>query len=111
MGVYIEPIPNYYLNLSGGTVTGGTYFSGGLTASTIYSGATELGDVVVNLIYDNVISAGLFLPLSGGTGGEYYFTGNTSAYTISTMEIFLDGLSVTKNNIILSGDVLSGGVW
>jgi hypothetical protein len=153
MGIYINPIPNHYLNLSGGTVSGNTYFSADLSASTIFSGSTDLKDVIINLIYDNIIEAGLFLPLSGGTGGEYEFTGNTTANTIdlrgniipvndnvsyigegdkrinyiysykgdfsfltastniNTIEILLGGLSITKNNIVLSGDVIFGGTW
>jgi len=93
MGFYIVPIPRYYLNLSGGTVTGNTVFTQGLTASTIFSGATNLTDIIINLIYDNVYASNQFLPLSGGTGGQYLFTGTTTAQTL-----------VIEQNIIPSQD-------
>lgn len=70
-GVYFNPLKRIFLNLSGGTVTGDTEFTQGLHATylsgdTIYSGSTELGFLVSNLIFSAVTSAP-YLPLSGGT--------------------------------------------
>lgn len=76
-GNYFQPIKREFLNLSGGTVTGNTIFTQSLSASTFYSGNTNLEQIIKNFI-DN----GEYLPLSGGTGGAYNFIGNTTASTI-----------------------------
>lgn len=80
-GSYFRPLKREFLNLSGGTVTGGTVFTNSLTASTIFSGSSSLQDVIRNISTEISLS-GEFLSLSGGTGGEYSFTGSTSAQTI-----------------------------
>jgi hypothetical protein len=116
-GVYFNPIQRIFLNLSGGTVTGNTTFTQGLygeslTGGTIYSGGTEL-----SLIMAYFASSANFLPLTGGTGGPYFFTGNTTGQTmyvsnnLFTPLMTLSSLTVSENNIILTGDTLNGGSW
>jgi len=90
-GMYFNPLKRVFLNLSGGTVTGDTVFTQGLTASTIsaenifFSAGTNLETIIrllaVNAATGSTLSAP-YLPLSGGVGGEYYFTGNTTGETI-----------------------------
>lgn len=48
-GIYFNPIKREFLNLSGGTVTGDTVFTGNLSASTYYSGSTLLEDIIYNI--------------------------------------------------------------
>lgn len=88
-GQYFQPIRRIFLNLSGGTVTGDTVFTQGvyalnLSGDTIYSGNTNLTDIILQLSTGATsgITSGSFLPLTGGTGGQYYFTGNTTGQTI-----------------------------
>jgi len=86
-GIYFHPIKRIFLNLSGGTVTGDTVFTEGvyatrLSGGTIYSGATELTTIIQNIASSFSGITGNYLPISGGTGGPYEFTGNTSADTI-----------------------------
>jgi hypothetical protein len=87
-GIYFHPIKRIFLNLSGGTVTGDTVFTQGvhalrLSGDTIYSGSTELETVIRNISSSFSGITGDFLPLSGGTGGPYLFTGGTTADTIT----------------------------
>jgi len=87
MSYYIKPLDRIFLNLSGGTVTGGTIFTAGLSANTFYSGSTELGNLIqsmiVDYVYTAITAADIYLPISGGTGGPYVFTGGTTAQTLS----------------------------
>lgn len=48
-----------------------------VSAITYYSGVTNL-----NQIINQIASERPFLPTSGGTGGQYYFTGNTTGQTV-----------------------------
>lgn len=89
-GMYFNPLKRVFLNLSGGTVTGDTVFTQGLYATylsggTFYSGSTSLEDII-SLIATGAATGSTasasYLPLSGGVGGEYYFTGNTTGETI-----------------------------
>jgi len=84
-GRYIFPAGNF-LHISGGTVTGVTNFIAGLSGSTVsggtlYSGSTELGDVIQSYVTGG--TSNIFLPISGGTGGPYLFTGGTTAGTLT----------------------------
>lgn len=58
----------YFLSLSGGTVTGDTYFTQGLSASTfsagtLYSGSTNLYDIFLPIGFS--ASTGNFIPMTG----------------------------------------------
>lgn len=80
-GYYIIPFPDDYLHLSGGTVTGNTFFSANLSASTAFLTNTPTNNNFSNyvLVYNNTTNAieyrdassigvlGNFLPISGGT--------------------------------------------
>ena len=55
-----------YLSISGGTVTGDTYFTANLSAGTIYSGSTDLYDIIYGITTGQT---GNYIPLSG-TGGN-----------------------------------------
>jgi len=94
MGNYIKPINLSFLNLSGGTVTGNTYFLQGLSAETM-SATTYYGDGS-NLtgIYD------------------YYVTGGTNTGYIVTLSRN-DGVDISFNLtsfvIQLSGDTFTTG--
>lgn len=86
-GQYFHPIKRIFLNLSGGTVTGDTVFTQGvyttqLSGGTIFSGSTPLEVIIKNIVTGST-TQGDFLPLSGGTGGPYIFTGGTTAETIN----------------------------
>ncbi len=110
-GYYIIPIPNNFLNLSGGTVTGGTLFSANLSANTLYftnvpNNNNSLNDVLVynpttgQIEYRDAASIGVlgdFVPLTGGTmtgqlnlpelsgnsiTGFTYYSGNTPLQSI-----------------------------
>jgi len=83
VSIYIKPFDDSYLHLTGGTVSGDTVFLNGLTASTIFSGTTDVEQIIIDLIYKNVYEDNQFLPLSGGTGGSYNFTGTTTADTLT----------------------------
>lgn len=88
-GIYFHPIKRVFLNLSGGTVTGDTVFTEGvyaarLSGTTLYSGSTDLETIIKNI--SSSFSGGTdFLPLSGGTGGPYLFTGGTTANTVTVV--------------------------
>jgi len=67
---YITPFPDVYLNLSGGTVTGDTNFTAGLSASTLFvSGVTEVGIISASTIYSNGIEVLLTNDIL--SGGDY----------------------------------------
>ena len=91
---YFNLPPTPFLPLSGGTVTGATIFTNGLTADTI--SATT---------YQN-LPATPFLPLSGGTvTGATIFTGNLSANTISATTI--SGGTVVLNSTNLPSTLIA----
>jgi len=81
-GSYFQPIKREFLNLSGGTVTGDTLFTQNLSASTYYSGATPLEEIIIGLVANSTGITGNYLAISGGTGGPYDFIGNTTASTL-----------------------------
>ena len=85
-----------FLPLSGGTVSGATIFTNGLTANTI--SATT---------YQN-LPATPFLPLSGGTvSGATIFTGNLSANTISATTISGGTVVLNSTNLPSTPTVFS----
>lgn len=105
LAVNSSGITGNYLAISGGT--GGPYnFVGNTTASTIYA-STEISPIV-----DNNIDLGTpvrrFRNLNIVNGVAVNFTATTK---IQTQEIILGTMSVTENNIILTGQTLEGGSW
>jgi len=52
-----------------------------ISGNTIYSGTTDVSDLIYN-IANSVFDNANYLAISGGTGGPYNFTGNTTASTI-----------------------------
>jgi len=102
-GIYFNPIKRIFLNLSGGTVTGNTVFTDGISAVklsglTIYSGSTPLEEIITN-ISNNITTQSNFLPLTGGTGGPYLFTGGT---IVNTMDI-ITKITPSIDNIVTLG--------
>jgi hypothetical protein len=81
-GSYFQPIKREFLNLSGGTVTGDTLFAQNLSATTFYSGSTNLEQIIANIATNSTGITGNYLAISGGTGGPYDFIGNTTASTL-----------------------------
>jgi len=81
-GSYFQPIKREFLNLSGGTVTGDTLFTQNLSATTFYSGDTNLEQIIANIATNSTGITGNYLAISGGTGGPYNFVGNTTASTL-----------------------------
>lgn len=86
-GNYFYPIKREFLNLSGGTVTGDTLFTANLSATTIFSGSSNLADIIYSSI-------------TGGTkvsGGINTFTAGTPLNT----SINITGASL--NDLYTSG--------
>ena len=98
-GRYIPRIPPVFLHLSGGPVTGSTLFTENLSAGTYFSGSTPLEDIIFGVA--NFVS-GSYLPLSGGTGGPYDFTGTTSASTV----LVSNSVEPTVDNVVDLGTPL-----
>jgi len=121
-GYYIIPIPNNYLNLSGGTVTGGTLFSANLSANTFYLTNTPNNNNLSNYVlvynsstgqieYRDASSIGVlgnFLPISGGT-----LTGQLNVPSISGSSItgftFYSGSTPLQNIFPYSGTNIGSG--
>ena len=121
-GYYIIPIPNNYLNLSGGTVTGGTLFSANLSANTFYLTNTPNNNNLSNYVlvynsstgqieYRDASSIGVlgnFLPISGGT-----LTGQLNVPSISGSSItgftFYSGSTLLENIFPYSGTNIGSG--
>lgn len=122
-GYYIIPIPNDYLNLSGGTVTGGTIFSANLSANTVYLTNTPNNNNLSNYVlvynsstgqieYRDASSIGVlgnFLPISGGT-----LTGQLNVPSISGSSItgftFYSGSTPLQNIFPYSGTNIGSGI-
>lgn len=105
-GSYIIPIKREFLNLSGGTVSGDTLFTQSLSASTFYSGATDLSDII----------GSIYVSFDTGTtrvqNGINTYTGGTQQYpTINVTGITIDNINVSGNSyfITLYSVNLSGG--
>jgi hypothetical protein len=105
-GEYINPIQRIFLNLSGGTVTGNTLFTQNLSATTFYSGSTDLSDIIGNISTSVVTGATRIQNgLNTYTGGTQFFpTVNVSGLSIDN--IFVSGSSLFNS---LSASTLSGG--
>jgi len=63
-------------NLDINSVSGTT-----VSGATIYSGSTDVSNLIYN-VASSVSNSAKYLPLSGGTGGQYNFTGSTTASTL-----------------------------
>jgi len=96
MGQYIKPINTDYLKLSGGTVSGDTYFSQNLSASTIISGSTDL--------YNIFQTIGSDLPGTLIQNGLNTYTGGTIANPTVNIS------AATLNNLSVSGETLLGTI-
>ncbi len=117
-GTYIFPINRSFLSLTGGTVTGDTNFIGNLTATTFYSGTTELGSIIQNLVGAiSINNTGTGFPiLSGKTGNTFVLrtvgAGNNLGLTTGdTIYYYLkDDISLNSvHSSILSGDTVFSG--
>jgi len=106
-GNYFYPINREFLNLSGGTVTGDTLFTANLSANTIFSGSTNLSDLLNTVVSGgtkvipgiNTFTAGTILNTSvnitGGSFSDLYTSGITqfwqaSATTFSATNVYVD---------------------
>jgi len=78
-------------SVSGTTVSGGT----------IYSGSTDVSNLIYNVATTAVNSA-KYLPTSGGTGGQYNFTGSTTASTLYTSTLIEP---TTDNNVDVGSSI------
>jgi hypothetical protein len=107
-----------FLPLSGGTVTGGTIFTSGVTANTL----NVTGNTLLSGLTANTISATTYLNLpssafTGGTvSGATDFTNGLTAATISAttyqnlpQDIFVTGGTYTSGNVIFTNN--SGGTF
>ncbi len=106
MSLYIIPNPRNFLSLTGGTVSGDTYFSESLSADTIFSGSTNLEQVIYNIssVYSG---ASVFIQpgLNTYTGG----TLNNPNVNISALTIDFLIVSGNSNFNTLFSTRLSGG--
>ncbi len=121
MGIYIFPKLNNFLNLSGGTVTGNTVFTGNLTATTFYSGSTPLETIIQNI---SLLNSGRTYSFSAGTNlgvltsstspnVVYYLNDDINLNSFSAMSSFisilnagdanLNTLSVTGSSVFTAG--------
>jgi len=132
-GNYFYPLNRDFLNLSGGTVTGDTLFTANLSAATIFSGSTNLGDLLNSVVSGgtrvvsgiNTFTAGTIINTSvnitGGSFSDLFTSGIThffqaSATTLSGGTIFsantdIYNIFVNKvnagSNISISGTSIS----
>ena len=108
MGQYIKPIYENFLNLSGGTVTGDTLFLSTISATTIYSGNTNLYDIFLTSSDGNDITRvqnGLNI-YTGGTNN--YPTINISSATLNSLNVSGDSI---LNNLNVNSILLSAGTF
>lgn len=91
-GRYIFPLKREFLNLSGGTVTGDTYVAANFSADTIFSGSTDLGDIISNIT--TTINTGA----TRVQDGLNTYTGGTNI----NPTVNISGLTI--DNIFVSGD-------
>lgn len=96
MGQYIKPISTNFLNLSGGTVTGDTYFTQSLSATTIISGTTNLYDI---------------FNVKGEGGSTIHIQPGLNTYTAGTTNSpSINISSATLNQLTVSGESSLGVV-
>lgn len=101
-----------YLSISGGTVTGDTYFTGNLSAGTIYSGSTDLYAIINQIAADQSSN---YIPLSGNSSGttiegDLYFDDDTFLlWEDGDIQIGYDSVDGTLNFISDSDFDFQGG--
>jgi hypothetical protein len=128
-GNYFYPLNREFLNLSGGTVTGDTLFTANLSAATIFSGSTNLSDLLTSVVSGgtkvgngiNTFTSGTLINTSinitGGSFNELYTSGETqffqaSANTLSGGTIFSANTNIYDifvNKVNAGSNVLIGG--
>ena len=104
-GIYYQPIRRIFLNLSGGTVTGDTIFTQNLSASTYYSGATPLEQIIYSI--SNQVSSSGDTYVTGFTYNDanvFTLTRNQGQPPISIVANTMSGLTV-------SGDLSANTVY
>ena len=103
-GRYFYKIDNNFLPLSGGTVTGDSYFNASLSANTFYSGSTDL--------YDIFLTTGNSGDITRLQDGINTFTGGTpNEPTVNITGLTLDNIYVSGNssfNSISATTIYSG---
>jgi hypothetical protein len=105
-GQYIIPLQRIFLNLSGGTVTGDTLFTQNLSASTIFSGSTDLSDIFSS------ISTSINTGATRVQDGINTFTAGTQFFpTVNITGISIDNISVSGASMFnaLTATTISGG--
>lgn len=83
-------------NLAINSVSGTT-----VSGSTIYSGSTDVSNLIYNAA-TTIVNSANYLPLSGGTGGQYNFTGATTASTLYTSTLIEP---TTDNNVDVGSSI------
>lgn len=107
MGIYIVPNPKHFLALSGGTVSGGTYFSNSLSANTFFSGATSLEQIIINIASQYSGSGSSSVDIFIQPGLNTYTGGTIENPNINVSALTIDYLVVTGGSIFDSVNVSS----
>ena len=101
-GNYFYKIDLDFLSLTEGTVSGDTYFNSNLSASTYFSGATRLEDIMFNIAQKHLEDKQNLLNSSFSS-----YTGSTStteaAYSLMT--------GIQKSNLDIGNYLFSFGGW
>jgi hypothetical protein len=85
-----------YLPLSGGTVTGATNFTGGLTANT-FSASTYLG-LPIDIRVTGATKSGSVATFRNNTGGTFTLTGLTDVFVTGGTYSSSTGITTFRNN-------------
>jgi hypothetical protein len=96
-GQYFYKINDNFLPISGGTVTGDSYFNASLSANTFYSGSTNLEDIFLTST-----------DISGTTlteGSNINLVQNGLNYKVSVQD------SPSFNNVSFSGEAFGGNIY
>ena len=109
---------NEFLYLTGGTVAGNVFVNGNLSATTIYSGSTNLGDLINAAITgDTIVAGGTNINVSDDGGTPKTYTVNldsdivvstVSADTVTATTIYTSGIS-GMSPVSIEGTVFDGG--
>lgn len=85
-----------YLSLSGGTVTGPTIFTSGLTANT-FSASTYLG-LPIDIRVTGATKSGSVATFTNNTGGTFTLTGLTDVFVTGGTYSSSTGVTIFRNN-------------